>query len=126
MYVALKALERQQGAPTGVVPRGKFTQLCVAHAYKGMTVMGLHEGLPVLQPATGEPRRVRTPKPGLRVKRFRHTLSADSDDPDTDPTYKPRERKRSKVQSLINKFESSGDEGHSPPPKETTMCKAPF
>ena len=113
VYKALKNLVKQQGAPNGVVPRGRFTQLCVAHAWKGMNVMGLNRGLPVLQPATGEPRRVKILKSGL--KRLRHRPSTDSDDPETDPTYKPRERKRSKVQDLINRFQSSEDEDHSPP-----------
>ena len=109
---ALRTLERQQGHK-GVLPHGRFTELCVHHAWKGMSIIETQKVPPVLQPATAEPRRVKTPKPVL--KRSRLKPSTDSDDPDMDPTYKPRERKRSKVQDLINRSQSSEDEDHSPP-----------
>ena len=130
VYQAMKSIASQSRQPVGVLPRGKFTQLMVAHAYKGWTNMKMLTKPPVLQPATGEPRRVRTPKPNLRVKRFRHQLSADSDDPDADPDYtpRPRERKKSKVQAMISKIESSGDEAvfttQEATPDKTSLSKA--
>ena len=125
VYQAMKAVANQSKQPVGILPRGKFPQLMMTHGMKGLANIKIHTEFPVLQPATGEPRRVRTPKLNLRVKRFRHHLSTDSDDPDTDPDFtpRPRERKKSKVQAMINKIESSGNEAYSPPKRPPrTRC----
>ena len=91
VYKAMKAVTTQSRQPLGVLPRGKFKQLMVAHGYKNWSNVKIatHK-VPELQPATGEPRKVKTPK--IHVKRQRYQLSTDSDDPDAepDPDYTPR------------------------------------
>ena len=128
VYRAIKAITTQSKQEPGVLPRGKFKQLMVAHGYKNWSNLKIQAGkFKPLQPATGEPRTVKTPK--IHVKRQRYQLSTDSDDPDASPDpdwtintmiRPPRERKKSKVQAMVNRIESSGDEQYSPPKRPRT------